>query len=106
MENLNISRDGEPVLKRGPGGGSLTQQNRYEIRTTPALPANPRGYNWAMFFGKHHKGGRFLLEHNHVDKITAECSPDDEPHLIEVVDATIEKANDEEAKIQYEPGTV
>lgn len=36
-----VSRVGEPVLKRGPSGSSLKQQNQYEIRTTP-LPLAPR----------------------------------------------------------------
>lgn len=104
MQNLSISRVGEPTVVRGPSTGSAQQQNRYEIRTTP-LPAGPRGYNWAMHFGKQHRGGRFLLEHSHVNKIIAECSPDDEPQLIEVVDAAIKKANEEEGKIEYEKGT-
>lgn len=54
--NLNVSRDGEPVLKRGPAVGSVKRQNQYEIRTTP-LPAGPRGVNWCGYFNSQLNGG-------------------------------------------------
>jgi|SRR5271155_3683423 len=91
--NLNISRVGEPVLKRGPASGSAQQQNRYEIHTTP-LPAGPRGANWRGYFNDQLKGGVFLAEHDGVSKIIAECWPDDAPRLTEVVDAAIGYANE------------
>jgi len=100
--NLNISRNGEPVLKRGPDVGSVKRQNQYEIHTTP-LPAGPRGTNWRGFFGKQLSGGRFLAEHDGISRIVAECWPDDEPDLTEVVDAAIKKANEEEGTISYSP---
>jgi hypothetical protein len=48
------------------------------------------------------RGGRFLAEHDGINKIVAECWPDDEPHLTEVVDAAIEQANEKEETIPYE----
>jgi hypothetical protein len=56
--NLNISRNGELVLKRGPDVGSAKRQNQYEIKTTP-LPAGPRGANWRRYFGKQLPGRPF-----------------------------------------------
>lgn len=103
MENLNISRIGEPVLTRGPDVGSAERQNQYEIHTTP-LPDGPRRDNWAISFGKHLPGGRFLAQHDGISKIVAECWPDDEPDLTKEVDAAIEKANEEEGTISYSPG--
>jgi hypothetical protein len=73
----------------------------YEIDATP-LPTGPRGFNWVMCFGKHLNGGRFLARHNGVNKIVAECWPDDAPHLTEEVDAAIDKANEQEGTISYE----
>jgi hypothetical protein len=97
--NLSISRDGEPVLKRGPAVGSVNRQNQYEIRTTP-LPAGPRGANWCGYFNSQLKGGQFLAQHDGT-KIVAECWPDDEPSLTAVVDAAIEYANEKEGTISY-----
>jgi hypothetical protein len=99
--SLNISRIGEPVLKRGQDDSSADLQNQYEIRTT-LLPAWPRGTNWRGYFNKQLPGGRFLAQHDGVDKIVAECWPLDEPQLTEVVDAAIGHANKEEGTITYE----
>jgi hypothetical protein len=44
--------------------------------------------------------GRFVAQHDGI-KIVAECWPDDEPDLIEVVDAAIEYANEKEGTISY-----
>lgn len=101
-DSLNISRVGEPILTRGPSVGSAQQQNQYEIHTTP-LPAGPRGANWRGYFNDQLKGGVFLAEHDGISRIVAECWPDDEPGLTEVVDAAIEKANEEEGTLSYSP---
>ena len=106
--NLGISRVGEPKLLPGSRaffGSMLTQaRNVYQIETTP-LPAWPRGANWRQHFKKQFSGGdRFRAEHDGVDNIEAACWPDDDPHLIEAVDAAIEKANQAEGTVQY-PGT-
>lgn len=103
--NLGISRVGEPKpLPRSSAffGSVLAQvRNVYEIETT-ALPAWPRGANWRQQFKKQFSGGdRFRAEHDGVNKIEAACWPDDEPHLIEAVDAAIEKANEEEGTVEY-----
>jgi hypothetical protein len=45
-------------------------------------------------------GGKFLAYHDGT-KIVAECWPDDEPNLTEVVDAAIEYANEKEGTISY-----
>lgn len=87
-----VSRVGEPVLKRGPSGSSLKQQNQYEIRTTP-LPPGPKSANWLGCFNSRLTGGQFLAIHD-GSKIVAECWPDDEPNLTAVVDAAIEYANE------------
>ncbi|MEE2852769.1 MAG: hypothetical protein VX424_08990 [Actinomycetota bacterium] len=103
--NLGISRVGEPKPLHGPRTlfpSALRQvRNVYEIETTP-LPAWPRGANWRQHFKKQFSGhDRFRAEHDGVNKIEAACLPDDEPHLIEAVDAAIEKANEEEGTVAY-----
>lgn len=89
---ISVSRDGEPVLKRGPSGSSLDQQNQYEIRTTP-LPPDPQRTNWRLCFNERLRGGQFLAIHDGISTIVAECYPADEPNLAAVVDAAIEYAN-------------
>ncbi|OBK69332.1 hypothetical protein [Mycobacterium sp. 1165178.9] len=103
--NLGISRVGEPKLVSRSSAlfGSVLAQARnvYEIETTP-LPAWPRGANWRQQFKKQFSGGdRFRAEHDGVDRIEAACWPDDEPQLIEAVDAAIDKANEEEGTVEY-----
>ena len=54
--NSNVSRDGDPLLKRGPQVGSAQLQNQYEIRTTP-LPTGPKGADWLGCFNSRLRGG-------------------------------------------------
>jgi hypothetical protein len=70
-----VARDGEPVLTRGPSRGSVKQPNEYKIHTTP-VPDEAHGVDWLGFFNSQ-----------------LECWPEDEPQLIEKVDAAIESAN-------------
>lgn len=103
--NLGIARIGEPKPLPGSSAffGSVSAQawNVYEMETTP-LPAWPRGANWRQHFKKQFSGAdRFRAEHDGVDRIEAACWPDDEPHLLEAVDAAIEKANEEEGTVEY-----
>ncbi|MGO9927024.1 MAG: hypothetical protein ACLPLP_13115 [Mycobacterium sp.] len=94
----DVSRDGEPELKRGPAGGSIQQQNQYEIRTTP-VPAGARGYDWAQFFNSRFTGQRPITGyHDGRDKATIYCWPDDESKLVGTVDAAIKYANEKALK--------
>ncbi|WP_407688039.1 hypothetical protein [Mycobacterium sp. HUMS_1102779] len=88
-----VSRDGEPVLVRGPLSGSLQMANKYEIRTTP-IPAGHHGTNWLGYFNSQFTGQKAITGYHDGHKITIECWPDDEPRLIETVDAAIEHANE------------
>jgi hypothetical protein len=89
-----VSRDGEPVLIRGPRRDSVQMQNQYEIRTTP-LPAGARGADWRGYFSSRFTGpGRFHGWHDGNNKITIECWPDDYSEMIEKVDSAIQYANE------------
>jgi hypothetical protein len=91
---MTVSRDGEAKLIRGPQTGSLQRPNEYEIRTTP-LPPGAHGADWRGCFNSQFTGPRrFRGYHDGINKITVECSPDDEPQLIETVDAAIAYANE------------
>jgi hypothetical protein len=83
-----VSRDGDPVLIRGPQSGSLHRPNQYEVRTTPIPGEAWRGYFNSRFTGQ----VRFRGQHDGT-KITIECSADDASKLTEVIDAAIEYAN-------------
>jgi hypothetical protein len=97
--NLKISRVGEPTLVSNFNTESVKVQNVYKIATTP-LPADPRRSNWIMLFDKQLKGP--LLAWHDGNEITVYCNPDEYPDWLELVDAAIEKANEEEGTIQYE----
>lgn len=87
-----VSRDGEPVLVRGPSSGSMQRPNEYEIRTTP-LPSGDVGENWRQCFSSQFTGPRRFRGWHDGKRITIECSEDDASELVETVDAAIEYAN-------------
>ncbi|GBE65990.1 hypothetical protein MFM001_24520 [Mycobacterium sp. MFM001] len=87
-----VSRDGEPELVRGPQPGSAKRPNEYQIRTTP-VPAGAHGADWLGLFNSQLAGPPFTAYHD-GNKIIVECRPDDEPTLVETVDAAIEHANE------------
>ncbi|BBZ37266.1 hypothetical protein [Mycobacterium conspicuum] len=88
-----ISREGEPVLIRGPVLGSVKLQYAYEVRTTP-LTIDARGRDWFGYFNSQLKGPHLSAQHDGMKTITVECWPDDEPQWIEKVDAAIQYANE------------
>lgn len=94
MSGPDIQRVGEPVLIRGPLPGSVKLQNKYEIRTTP-LPGGAHGLDWCGCFNSQFTGPRPIPGFHDGNKITVECWPDDEPKLVETVDAAIDYANEQ-----------
>ncbi len=88
-----VSRDGEPVLKRGPSTGSARQQNEYTVRTTP-IPAGAYGVDWLGSFNSRFTGQTSIPGLHDGSKMTVYCWPDDEPNLFEKVDSAIEYANE------------
>ena len=86
-----VARDGEPVLTRGPSPGSVKQPNEYKIHTTP-VPGEAHGVDWLGFFNSQLSGPPFSGYHTGTE-IIVECWPQDEPQLIEKVDAAIDSAN-------------
>jgi hypothetical protein len=94
-----VSRDGErPELRRGPIPGAVKRQNEYLIRTTP-VPGGTDRYDWVQFFNSHLSNGPITGYHD-GNKIIVECSPDDEPQLIEKVDSAIQYANQRLKELQ------
>jgi hypothetical protein len=89
-----VSRDGEPLLTRGPSADSVNQQNEYTIRTT-RLPAGPYGDDWRQLFNSRFTGHTPIPGWHDGNKITVYCWPDDEPNLIEKVDSAIGFANEQ-----------
>jgi hypothetical protein len=80
-------------LVYGPSGGSWKQPNEYKIRTTP-LPPGPRGVDWRGYFNDQLKKPPVTAYHD-GNAITAYCNPDGQPNWLELVDAAIEKANEQ-----------
>ena len=93
MVNISVSRDGEPVLKRGPSAGSVKQQNQYTIGTTP-IPAGAYGVDWLGLFNSRFTGQTLIPGMHDGSKITVDCWPDDEAEMVEKVDSAIEYANE------------
>ena len=87
-----VVRDGEPVLTRGPSHGSVKQPNEYKIHTTP-VPDEAHGVDWLGVFNSQLGRPPFSGYHNGTE-IIVECWPQDEPRLVETVDAAIECANE------------
>ncbi len=75
-----VERDGEPVLTRGPSRGSVKQPNE------------AHGVDWLGFFNSQLSQPPFSGHHN-GSEIVVECWPEDEPQLIDKVDAAIDSAN-------------
>jgi hypothetical protein len=89
---IAVSRDGEPELKLGPFSGSLKRPSEYWISTTPVPPGDD-GVVWLGVFNSLLGSQPPFAGYHDGSKIIVECWPDDEPKLVETVDADIEHAN-------------